>query len=421
MGKQYKECLSQLNKTCEVIDQINKTEDVIDLTYNEIEILKSPERVIEISIPVIMDDGSLKIFNGFRIQHNNIRGPFKGGLRYHPKVNFDEINALAYWMTFKCAVVDIPYGGAKGGITVDPKKLSQNELERLTRSYVRHIADFVGPDKDIPAPDVYTNPQIMAWYMDEYSHIRGVNEPACVTGKPVEIGGSLGRDTATAQGGFFVFENMLKKLRIKKNSLTIAVQGFGNAGKNFSKIAHNAGYKVVAISDSKGGIYNEKGLDIEAVICHKQETGSVVNLEGSKNITNEKLLELPVKILVPAALENAITRENAGRVKADIILELANGPVTQEAGEKLLKKNKMVIPDILANSGGVIVSYFEWVQNIRHYYWEAEKVQANLFKQINKATDLVWEYMNNYEVNMRTAAYIIAIEKLVKALKIRGI
>jgi len=421
VGKQYKECLNQLAKTCNVIKQINKASKMVDLNYDEIEILKSPQKTIEISIPIKMDDGSLKVFKGFRVQHNNIRGPFKGGLRFHPKVDLDEVSALSFWMTFKCAVVDIPYGGAKGGITVNPKKLSSDELERLTRGYVRAIADFVGPDKDIPAPDVYTNPQIMAWFMDEYSRIKGRNESAVVTGKPIEIGGSLGRDTATAQGGFFVFENIIKKLKNNKNELIIAVQGFGNAGMHFAKIAHNAGYKVVAISDSKGGIYNKKGFDIEEVISHKKETGTVMDMDGAKNITNEQILNLPVKVLVPAALENVITKENAGRIKADIILELANGPTTIEAGEKLYKKGKLVIPDILANAGGVIVSYFEWVQNIRHFYWEKEKVQANLSKQINKATDLVWETMNNYNTNMRTAAYIVAMERLAKALKVRGV
>jgi len=421
MSKQYKECLNQLNKTCEVIDQINATGQVIDLTYDEIEILKSPQRAIEVSIPIIMDDGSLRVFTGYRVQHNDIRGPFKGGIRFHPKVNLDEISALAFWMTFKCAVINIPYGGAKGGIKVNHKKLSSGELERLTRGYARAIADFVGPDKDIPAPDVYTNPQTMAWFMDEYSHIKGKNEPAVVTGKPVEIGGSLGRDTATAQGGFYVLKNLIKKLKIKKQAITIAIQGFGNSGMNFAKIASSNGYKVIAVSDSRGGIFNVGGLNIEKVITHKQKTGSVIDFGDAQNITNEKLLLLPVTILVPAALEGVITEKNASRVKANIILELANGPTSIKAGEKLFKKGKLVVPDILANSGGVIVSYFEWMQNIRHFYWDLEKVQANLANHINKATDLVWECTKNHNINMRTAAYIVAIEKLVKALKIRGI
>ncbi|MDP3042899.1 MAG: Glu/Leu/Phe/Val dehydrogenase [bacterium] len=410
MSNQFKEALAQLNKTCEIMN----------VEHDEVEILKSPQKVIEVSIPVKMDGGDLKVFTGFRVQYNNARGPFKGGLRYHPQVNLDEVQALAFWMTIKCAVADIPYGGSKGGITVDIKQLSKGELERLTRGYVRAIAEFVGPYKDIPAPDVCTNPQIMAWFMDEYSRIKGQNEPAVVTGKPVEIGGSLGRDTATAQGGFYVLENILKKLKLK-NDITIAIQGFGNAGMNFAKIASEHNYKVAAVSDSKGGIFNPKGLDMAKVIEHKNKTGSVTDFAGTQNVSNEELLELPVKILVPAALEAVITKDNADKIKASIVLELANGPTTIEAGEKLYEKAVLVVPDVLANSGGVIVSYFEWVQNLRHYYWELPKVRANLDKQINRATDLVWQYMKDYNVDMRAAAYIIAIEKIVKALKIRGV
>ncbi len=420
MARQYKQCIDQLEKICQVINEINKISQRIDFTYDEIEILKSLQQTIEVAVPVKMDDGSLKIFTGFRAQHNNILGPFKGGIRFHPKVNLDEIRALAFWMTMKCAVVDIPFGGAKGGITVNPKKLSIGELERLTRSYTRAIADFIGPDKDIPAPDVYTNPQVMAWLMDEYSKIKGKNEPAVVTGKPVSIGGSLGRDTATSHGGFYVFTNLLKKLKLKKKEITVAIQGFGNVGMNFAKIALSNGFKVVAVSDSKGGIYNVKGLDVDKVIMHKQETGSVIDFPSSQNVTNEKLLLFPVTVLVPAALEGVITKQNAGRVRASIILELANGPVNIEAGEKLFKKGCLVVPDILVNSGGVIVSYFEWVQNKQHFYWDIEKVQTNLATRINKATDLVWQYTKEYNLNMRTAAYIVAIERLVKALKIRG-
>lgn len=410
MSNQFKEALARLNKTCEIMN----------VEHDEVEILKSPQKVIEVSIPVKMDGGDLKVFTGFRVQYNNARGPFKGGLRYHPQVNLDEVQALAFWMTIKCAVADIPYGGSKGGITVDVKQLSKGELERLTRGYVRAIAEFVGPCKDIPAPDVYTNPQIMAWFMDEYSRIKGQNEPAVVTGKPVEIGGSLGRDTATAQGGFYVLENILKKLKLK-NNITIAVQGFGNAGMNFAKIASEHNYKVAAVADSKGGIFNPKGLDMAKVIEHKNKTGSVINFAGAQNVSNEELLELPVKVLVPAALEAVITKDNADKIKASIVLELANGPTTIEAGEKLYEKAVLVVPDVLANSGGVIVSYFEWVQNLRHYYWELPKVRANLDKQINRATDLCWQYMKDYNVDMRGAAYIIAIEKIVKALKARGI
>lgn len=420
MGKYYKEALNVLNNTCDLI-KTNKDCAALGLNEAEVEILRSPQRVIEVAVPVRMDDGSLRVFQGYRVQHNNIRGPFKGGLRFHPRVNLDEVKALSFWMTFKCAVADIPYGGGKGGITVDPKKLSQGELERLTRSYVRAIARFIGPDTDIPAPDVYTNPQIMAWVMDEYSRFKGVNEPAVVTGKPLEVGGSLGRDTATAQGGFFIFKNLLSKIKFKQKETTIAVQGFGNAGMHFARIAFEAGFKVVAVSDSRGGIYDDKGLDIHKVVAHKQETGSVMDFKDSKNITNEQILLLPVKVLAPAALEGVITAKNAGRVKAEMVLELANGPVSFEAGAKLHKKGKLVVPDILANSGGVIVSYFEWVQNIRHFYWDLDKVHNYLERQVGIATNRVWENTNNYGVDMRTAAYLVAIEKLVKALKVRGV
>lgn len=413
--------MDQFQKTCELIEQIEKVGEISGIINDELEILKKPQRAVEVSIPVVMDDDSLKIFTGYRVQYNDIRGPFKGGIRYHPNVNLDEIQALAFWMAIKCAVVDIPYGGAKGGITVNTKNLSQGELERLTRGYVRAIANIIGPDRDIPAPDVYTNPQVMAWIMDEYSHIKGKNEPAVVTGKPIEVGGSAGREEATAQGGFYILEKLLKTLKIKKNNITISIQGFGNAGMNFAKLASKAGYKVLAVSDSQGGIFNSKGLRIDQIIEHKEKTGSVINFPECKNITNEQILTLPVTVLVPAALEGVITNKNAGRIKANVILELANGPTTIEAGEKLFKKGCLVVPDVLANAGGVIVSYFEWVQNIRHFYWDLDKVNDRLKIQITRALDNVWQYMQKYNTNMRTAAYIIAIERLVKALKIRGI
>ncbi len=421
MSKYFKQCTGQLSKTCSIMGNADGDDKPFCLSYNEIKILNFPKRIIEVSIPVKMDSGDLQVFTGYRIQHNDIRGPFKGGIRYHPKVNLDEINAMAFTMTIKCAVANIPYGGAKGGITVDPKKLSQEELERLTRGYTRAIADFIGPDKDIPAPDVYTNPQIMAWIMDEYSRIEGKNTPSAVTGKPLEIWGSQGRSTATAQGGFYVLESLLKKVKLNKKAITIAVQGFGNAGMNFAEIAHTAGHKIVAVSDSKGGIYNPHGLDIKKVIEYKKTTGSVIDFREAENITNEKLLELPVNVLTPAALENEITIRNAGRIKANIILELANGPTTIEAGEKLYKKGIIIAPDVLANAGGVIVSYFEWVQNVRHFYWDKKKVNDRLKTQIIKAFNEVWNNTNRHNVNMRTAAYMLAIEKLGKALKIRGI
>jgi len=421
MSDAYKQCMEQLDKTCEVIKEINKKGGEFDLVQGEVDVLRNPKRVIEVSMPVRMDNGEVRVFTGYRVQHNDVRGPYKGGIRFHPQVDLGEVKSLAFWMTFKCAVVDIPFGGGKGGITVNPKELSESELERLTRSYVRAISKNVGPHKDIPAPDVYTNAQTMAWFMDEFSRIQGQNEPAVITGKPLELGGSLGRDTATAQGGFYVFENILSKMRIKKGETTVVIQGFGNAGMHFAKIAHNSGFTVQAVSDSKGGIFLEDGLDIEAVIRHKTETGSVQDFPAAQNISNEAVLALDVKVLVPAALEGVITHANADDVKAKIILELANGPVTIEAGEELFKKKVMVVPDILANAGGVVVSYFEWVQNLRNYYWPKQKVEQRLKQKIDDATDLVWMQVQDYDINMRTAAYIIAMERITRALKLRGI
>ena len=415
---QYEQYLKQLDKICQII---NKTNSLKKSTCGEAEILKHPQRIIEVAVPIKMDDNSLRIFTGFRVQHSNIRGPFKGGIRFHPQVNLNEIKSLAFAMTIKCAVVDIPFGGAKGGIIVNSKELSESELERLTRSYVRVIVDFIGPNIDIPAPDAYTNAQTMAWFKDEYSRLKDKDVPAIVTGKPIEIGGSLGRDTATAQGGFYVLEETLKKISINKKSITIAVQGFGNSGYNFAKISHNAGYKVVAVSDSKGGIYSKTGLDINKIIEHKQKNKSVADFPKTKNISNKDLLTLPVSILAPAALENVITINNASNIKAKIILELANGPVTLEASETLTKKDILIIPDVLANAGGVIVSYFEWKQNIANNYWKLEKVQSRLKEKITKATNLIWETKEKYEVDMRTAAYIVAIERLRQAIKTREI
>lgn len=279
MANQFKAVINQLNKTCRLMQ----------IEPDELEILRKPDRILQVSLPVLMDDGRIKVFTGYRVQYNNIRGPYKGGIRFHPQVSLDEVKTLAFWMTIKCAVADIPYGGGKGGVAVDVKNLSKGELERLTRAYARGFADFIGPAKDVPAPDVYTNPQTMAWIMDEYSHIKGENTPAVVTGKPVEIGGSLGRDTATSLGGFYVFEQVLEKLKFKKDKISLAVQGFGNVGMNFALIAYAAGYKIAAVSDSRGAIYDKKGLNIEQVLSHKQTTGSVINFNGLKNITNEEL------------------------------------------------------------------------------------------------------------------------------------
>ncbi|MBD3248002.1 glutamate dehydrogenase, partial [Candidatus Falkowbacteria bacterium] len=373
-----------------------------------------------VNIPVKMDDGLIRFFKGYRVQHSDVRGPFKGGIRFHPKVDLGEVKSLAFWMSLKSSLLDIPFGGGKGGIQLNPKELSQNELETLTRSYVRLIHQNIGPHTDVPAPDVYTNPQIMAWIMDEYSKITGHNEPAVVTGKPVEIGGSLGRDIATGQGAFFTLENISRKLGLEKNKIKIAVNGFGNAGSNFAKIAAAAGYKIVAVSDSKGGVYDENGLNIEEVIEHKKVNGSLKDLPKAKNISNEELLALPVEVLVPAALEGVINENNCKNIKAQVILEVANGPVTSEADSYLVKKGAVIVPDILANAGGVVVSYFEWVQNIRHYYWDKEKVEQRLYEKINKASDEVWEKKEKYSCDLRTAAYMIAIERIRKAIEYRG-
>jgi len=419
MSNKFQDCLAQLEKTCDVVRKKDGGESVINA--DEMEILKHPQKVLEVSIPVMMDNGKIKVFDGYRVQYNDIRGPFKGGIRFHPQVDLDEVKSLSFWMTIKCAVANIPYGGGKGGVTVDVRELSTGEIERLTRGYVREIFCAIGPDKDVPAPDVYTTPQIMAWFMDEYSHIKGANTPACVTGKPVEIGGSKGRDTATGFGGFIVLDSVLKKMKKNKKGTTIAIQGFGNAGTHFCEKAQAKGYKIIAASDSKGGVLNPKGLDIAKLEAHKQKTGSVKNFAGAKNITNEELLEMKVDILVPAALEGVITKKNVDKIKAKIILELANGPITLEASEKLFQKKITIIPDVLANSGGVIVSYFEWLQNLSHFYWDLSEVEKKLDKQITDATDDVWKNMQSYKVDMRTGAYIVAIHRIVEALKIRGI
>jgi glutamate dehydrogenase (NAD(P)+) len=412
------------NKNPEYLDYLNEVGELLKKQggdYSEIEVLTKPNKAVEVSVPVEMDNGEIKVFTGFRVQYSNARGPYKGGLRYHLDVDLAEVKSLAFWMSIKCAVADIPYGGGKGGIEVDPKSLSEGELERLTRGYVRLMAKDIGVKVDIPAPDVYTTPQIMAWFMDEYSRIQGEPTPGIVTGKPIEAGGSLGRDTATAQGGFYVLGNVLNNFKEIQTGATVAVNGFGNAGANFALIAEKENYKVVAVSDSQGGIFKEDGLDIEAVEKHKQKTGSVVGFTGAKDITNEELLILEVDVLVPAALENVIHKDNVGKVKSKIILELANGPVTKEASEKLFESGVTIIPDVLANAGGVVVSYFEWVQNLQNFYWSAEEVQTKLKPKMNKATRDIWKFKEENKVDMRTAAYALAIKKIVEAIKIKGI
>ena len=401
--------------------QLDEAAAIMKLDPQAHAILKEPMSMVQVQIPVKMDNGSTKVFTGFRVHYNFARGPTKGGIRFHPQESLSTVKALAAWMTWKTSLADIPYGGAKGGIICDPKSLSQAELERLSRGYVRAIGEYIGPDIDIPAPDVYTTPQIMAWMMDEYSAMEGYNVPGVITGKPLEIGGSLGRGDATARGGMFILREAAKHLHIDLAKATVAIQGFGNAGEFAHKLVTEMFHsKVVAVSDSKGGIYNADGLDFEAVKVHKMKTGSVVGFKGAKEISNADLLELKVDVLIPSALENQITSKNAANVKAKIVLELANGPTTPDADEILVKNKVFDIPDFLANSGGVIVSYFEWVQNINGFYWDLDEVYNKLDRKVSKSFWETTETMVKYNTNPRMAAYILAVDRIAKAMKLRG-
>ncbi|MEO1277810.1 MAG: Glu/Leu/Phe/Val dehydrogenase [Planctomycetota bacterium] len=380
-----------------------------------VERLRHAERFTEVGIPVQMDDGSTKMFTGFRCRYNTVRGPAKGGIRFHPDVSSAEVRALAFWMTFKCATVGIPLGGGKGGVIVDPRGLSERELERLSRGYMRGMADVLGPDIDVPAPDVYTNATIMGWMSDEFDTIKRGRYPGVITGKPVARGGSLGRDDATARGGFVCLQEIESKRGWNPKDITVAIQGFGNAGQHFARLADSVGYKVVAVSDSRGGIYDENGLDVKATIDTKNDTRRLP--EVGRSVTNEELLELDVDVLVPAALENAITRDNAGDVKAKVLIELANGPLTKEADEILAQTDALVVPDILANAGGVTVSYFEWCQNISGYYWNLETVHERLGEIMSSAFNSVYDLMESEGVPMRTACYAHALNRLAEAME----
>ena len=385
------------------------------------EILKHPKRSIQVSVTIKMDDCSIGVFDGCRVQHWDVMGPFKGGLRYHPKVTLDEVTALSMWMTWKCAIVGLPYGGAKGGITCDPKKLSIGEQERLTRRYVSLIADYLGPHRDVPAPDVYTNAQTMAWIMDTYSQLKGYRIPESVTGKPLEIGGSEGRVCATSQGVSWCIREATEKLGLKLKGAAVAVQGYGNVGYNAASILHSMGCKVVAVSDSCGGIYCPEGLNPYNVRVHKNKTGTVQGYEDVTNITNAELLTSKCDILVPAALENQITKKNAGKVIARIVAEGANGPTTPEADKILYEKDVCLIPDILANSGGVTVSYFEWVQNLTREHWALEEVNEKLKTKMTKAFADVYKLSRKEEGDMRTAALMLGVGRVAHALKTLGL
>ena len=420
-----------MNKTLftDANQKLEKALSYVSISDDAIEHLKYPKASLQVSIPVRMDDGSLKIFSGYRVRYDDTRGPTKGGVRYHPNVDLDEVTSLAFWMTFKCAVLNLPFGGAKGGITLNPKRLSKLELERLSRGYVNAIADFIGPDVDILAPDVYTNEMIMGWMMDQYNIIQRQIKPAVVTGKPITIGGSLSRNTATAMGAFYVIENIMSKFDRLPRETTVAIQGFGNAGAELAELLAKFGYKVVAVSDSQGGIYAKQGLDIPSIRRCKQFIkgmqavyceDTVCSIIEHQVLTNTELLTLDVDVLIPAALENQITVENAHKIQAKFIFEVANGPITAAADRILEQMGVYVFPDILVNAGGVTVSYFEWVQNRNGFYWTLNEVNQRLKEKMIAETENIWHLNQEFGVSMRTAAYIHGLNRLGEAINTKG-
>lgn len=413
---QKQESLNLLTSTQTVIQEALTKLGFSDEMY---ELLKEPLRLLTVRMPVRMDDGSTKVFTGYRAQHNDAVGPTKGGVRFHPEVNEDEVKALSMWMSLKCGIVDLPYGGGKGGIICDPRTMSMGELERLSRAYVRAISQIVGPTKDIPAPDVYTNSQIMAWMMDEYSRIREYDSPGFITGKPLVLGGSQGREKATAQGVTICIYEAARRKGIDIQNAKVIVQGFGNAGSFLAKFMHDAGAKVVGISDAYGALYDEDGLDIDYLLDRRDSFGTITSL-FENTITNGELLEKECDILVPAAISNQITVENAQNIKADIIVEAANGPTTLEATKILTDRGVLLVPDVLASAGGVTVSYFEWVQNNQGYYWGEEEVTEKLEKVLIQSFDNVYQLSQTRRINMRLAAYMIGARKMAEAAKFRG-
>ena len=412
---------SELNPFRIAQRQLDKAAEILKLDPAIHELLRWPIRELHVSLPVRMDDGSVRVFQGFRVQFNDARGPTKGGIRFHPEETIDTVRALAAWMTWKCAVVDIPLGGGKGGVICDPKSLSEGELERLSRAYIRQVGRILGLEKDVPAPDVYTTPQIMAWMVDEFSFMRGYNEFGMITGKPLPLGGSQGRGDATARGGVYCVREAAHILGLDLKGATAEIQGYGNAGTFAHQLGVDLlGMKVIAVSDSKGGIHNEAGLDYKAVMAHKQKTGSVVGFPGARTITNLDLLELPVTVLFPSALENVIRKENAPRIRAKISAELANGPTTPDADPILYRNGVYVIPDFLCNAGGVTVSYFEMVQNAYDYYWDLPTVHDRLDKKMTAAFRAVHEMAQKYKVHNRLAAYLVAVNRVAEAMRLRG-
>lgn len=408
-----------------VLKVMDEAAQILGYSESDIEPLKYPERELKVSIPVEMDDGSTRVFEGYRVQHSTSRGPAKGGIRFHPAVNNDEVKALAAWMTFKCAVVNIPYGGGKGGVICDPHKLSERELRAITRRFTAAIMPLIGPEQDIPAPDVGTNAAVMGWMMDTYSMLKGHCVHGVVTGKPIELGGALGRNEATGRGVMFTTRNIMKKLGMEMKGTDVAVQGMGNVGSITAKLLHQEGMKVVAVSDVSGGVYKKDGLDIPAILAYlgkdRRNLLSGYEEDGMSRITNEELLELPVTVLVPAALENQINGSNADKIRAKLIVEAANGPTAAEADPILNDKGVVIVPDILSNAGGVVVSYFEWVQNIQSVSWTEEEVNAKLERIMNNSFDAVYNIAQEKKVPLRTGAYLIAVDRVVKAKKARAI
>jgi len=414
----------------DAVGRLDEAQKYATIDEETIQRMQYPIQILQVSIPVRMDNGSLKIFKGYRVRHDDTRGPTKGGIRFHPQVDLEEVKALSLWMTCKCAVMDIPYGGAKGGVIVNPKELSPLELERLSRGFIEQMADFIGPDRDIPAPDVYTNERIMGWMMNEYSNIVRRHSPAVITGKPIALGGSQGRSTATGRGAYHCIKQLEKKRGWKPAQTTVAIQGFGNAGQSVAELLHHDGYRIVAVSDSKGAIYREEGFDVPSIMKAKNESrelkavyceGSVCESIDAEKLSNEELLELDVDILIPAAMENAITRDNARNIKAKVIVEVANGPITVE-GDAILgeRDDVLVVPDILANAGGVTVSYFEWVQNRCGDYWDEEHVFHRLEQIMCKQFEKVYDIMEEHKIPMRTAAYTLALNRIGAAVASTG-
>ena len=402
-------------------DQLRRVATLFGVDSNLVNILQECKKSVVVSVPVTLDDGNIVAYEGYRVTHNIARGPSKGGIRYHPDVELDEVKALAMWMTWKCALMGIPFGGAKGGISVDPKKLSPGELQRMTRRYTSEIINEIGPEKDIPAPDVGTDPSVMAWIFDTYSMNKGHSVLGVVTGKPLNVGGSLGRLEATAHGALYCIQEAIRKREMRMDGLRAVVQGFGNVGSFLAKFLAEQGATVIGVSDSRGGIYNEAGLDMSAVLAHKQETGALEGLRGTESITNEELLVLDCDVLAPCALEQVITRDNADQVKAKIIAEGANGPVTPAADEILDERGVLILPDVLANAGGVVVSYFEWVQGLQEYFWKEDEINSKLRDITTRAFNETWRTAEDRKTSMRLSAYGLAVRRVADATVTRGL